>query len=234
MQEESKILIIEDEEGICDILSYSLRREGFDVRWALSGKEGLELMEEVEADIVILDLMLPDISGFEICKTLMVKYNIPIIMLTARNDIVDKVIGLEIGADDYITKPFDIREVIARVKVSLRRKRKLQDVINNQDKNISNRINVNENIYINYESRKVYKNGEIIRLKPREYDLLFELAENRDRVLSREQLLDLIWEMDYEGDVRTVDVHVQRLRKKLDHGSESIIETVFGVGYKLR
>jgi DNA-binding response OmpR family regulator len=174
--------------------------------------------------------MLPDISGFDVCSILTSKYNIPIIMLTARNDIVDKVLGLELGADDYITKPFDIREVAARVKVALRR----IDDIGVSRENPENIIWVN-NIKIDKSSRTVYKLGSEIKLKPREYDLLITFCDNKNRVLTREQLLDIVWDIDYEGDLRTVDVHVQRLRKKLDgDDGQSIIDTVFGVGYKMR
>jgi DNA-binding response OmpR family regulator len=236
MMVNNKILLIEDELAICDILSYALNKEGFKVRYALCGEEGLKSIEDFKPELIILDLMLPDISGFDICKRITMDYKIPIIMLTARDDIVDKVLGLEFGADDYITKPFDVREVVARVKTALRRSQKLQDMINEIELNKSKPIviKVAVDIEINNESRAVFKNSEEIKLKPREYDLLLILAENRGRVFSREQLLDLVWSMDFHGDFRTVDVHVQRLRKKLDHGSESIIETVFGVGYKMR
>ena len=233
---QNKILLIEDELAICDILSYALSKEGFKVRYALSGEDGLKIIENFNPELIILDLMLPDISGFDICKRITMDYKIPIIMLTARDDIVDKVLGLELGADDYITKPFDVREVLARVKTSLRRKEKLQDMIDEIElnKNKQTLIKIAGGIEINKESRAVFKNSEEIKLKPREYDLLLLLAENRGRVFSREQLLDMVWSMDYNGDFRTVDVHVQRLRKKLDHCSESILETIFGVGYKIR
>lgn len=236
MMVNNKILLIEDELTICDILSYALSKEGFKVRYELSGEEGLKSIEDFKPELIILDLMLPDISGFDICKRVTLNYNIPIIMLTARDDIVDKVLGLEFGADDYITKPFDVREVVARVKTALRRRQKFQDVIVEIEKKKSRQtvIKITGGIEINNESRVVLKNSEEIKLKPREYDLLLILAENRGRVFSREQLLDMVWSMDFNGDFRTVDVHVQRLRKKLDKDSESIIETVFGVGYKMR
>ena len=233
---QNKILIIEDELAICDILSYALNKEGFKVSCALSGEQGFKIIEDFKPEIIILDLMLPDISGFEICKRVTLEYKIPIIMLTARDDIVDKVLGLELGAEDYITKPFDVREVLARVKAALRRIEKLQHRINEIELSKSKQtvIKITGDIEINNESRAVYKNTEEIKLKPREYDLLLVLAENRGRVFSREQLLDMVWSMDFQGDFRTVDVHVQRLRKKLDQGSDSVIETVFGVGYKMR
>lgn len=233
MTNKNKILIIEDEKSIIDIISYSLRREGIEVLYALNGKEGLKLVESFKPDLIILDLMLPDIDGFEICKIITVKYKIPILMVTARDDIMDKVLGLEMGADDYITKPFNIREVVARVKAALRR---IENFNNNYiEKYQEKDIIVSENIVIIPKSRIVKKKGEEIKLKPREYDLLLLFSKNKERVFSREALLDSVWTMDYDGDIRTVDVHVQRLRKKLDDkNNPSIIETIFGVGYKMR
>lgn len=233
MVNKNKILIIEDEKSIIDIMYYSLRKEGMEVVYGLNGREGMALVESFKPDLIILDLMLPDIDGFEICKIITVKYKIPILMVTARDDIMDKVLGLEMGADDYITKPFNIREVVARVKVALRR---IENFNNNYiEKYQEKDIIVSENIVIIPKSRIVKKNGEEIKLKPREYDLLLLFSENKGRVFSRETLLDSVWTMDYDGDIRTVDVHVQRLRKKLDDkNNPSIIETIFGVGYKMR
>ncbi len=233
MVNKNKILIIEDEKSIIDIMYYSLRKEGMEVVYGLNGREGMALVESFKPDLIILDLMLPDIDGFEICKIITVKYKIPILMVTARDDIMDKVLGLEMGADDYITKPFNIREVVARVKVALRR---IENFNNNYiEKYEEKDIIVSENIVIIPKSRIVKKNGEEIKLKPREYDLLLLFSENKGRVFSRETLLDSVWTMDYDGDIRTVDVHVQRLRKKLDDkNNPSIIETIFGVGYKMR
>lgn len=224
------ILVIEDDESIRDILSYSFKKEGYTVKEASNGEEGLKLVSEESIDLIILDLMLPDISGFDICRKISLEYKIPIIMLTAKNDIVDKILGLELGADDYITKPFDIREVIARVKASLRRIEQLKQM-NDQEKSI---IKLKNNITIFKERHEVFKNNEMIKLKPKEYDLLLILAQNRKKVFSRDELLERIWGFDFQGDSRTVDVHVQRLRKKLDEFKDtSIIETVFGVGYKM-
>lgn len=233
MVNKNKILIIEDEKSIIDIMHYSLRKEGMEVVYGLNGREGMALVESFKPDLIILDLMLPDIDGFEICKIITVKYKIPILMVTARDDIMDKVLGLEMGADDYITKPFNIREVVARVKVALRR---IENFNNNYiEKYQEKDIIISENIVIIPKSRIVKKNGEEIKLKPREYDLLLLFSENKGRVFSRETLLDSVWTMDYDGDIRTVDVHVQRLRKKLDDkNNPSIIETIFGVGYKMR
>lgn len=226
---ENKILIIEDESDIQNILRYSFIKEKFKVRCASCGIDGIEICEIFNPDIVILDLMLPDISGFEVLKNL-TKYNIPIIMLTARHDIVDKVLGLELGADDYITKPFDIRECIARVKVALRRveKSKLKDTYIEEDTNeiIIDKIKILKN------SRKVFVNNEEIKLKPKEMNLLLYLIENKNIAISRDQIMEKVWDDEYDGDFRTVDVHIRRLRQKLNN--KDIIETVFGVGYMLK
>lgn len=227
----SKILVIEDDISINDILTSALRSEGYDVRSAFTGKEGRELLKIFGPDIVLLDINLPDESGFEICKSITKDYLIPIIMLTARVDIVDKVLGLELGADDYITKPFHIKEVIERVKTALKRVEKYKGASSKE----SSDIKINDNVSINYESRSVTKNGELVKLKPKEYSLLEFLCKNSNKVFSREQLLEKIWGFDYDGDERTVDVHVRKLRSKLDdNGSASIIETVFSVGYVMR
>lgn len=226
--EKEKILIIEDELYICDILSHKLKKEGYEVIYVLDGKSGLIEVENFNPDLLILDIMLPDMSGFDICKKVIEKYTIPIIMLTARDDIVDKILGLELGADDYITKPFDIREVAARVKATLRR-------VSLASKPSKNTIYINDFIKIEPLSRRVYFKNEEINLKPKEYDLLFMLSQNKNIVFTREKLLDKVWGYDFEGSLRTVDVHVQRIRKKLDrNNSTSVIETVFGVGYMMR
>ena len=221
MMKDQTILIIEDEESILDILTYSLRKEGYRVHGAATGQEGLRLFEGVGPDIVILDLMLPDMTGFDICKQLTATSTVPILMLTARDDIVDKVLGLELGADDYMTKPFDVREVAARIKVLLRR----------QNGSSTSYLLINDAVRIEPRSHTVWKAEEQIALKPKEYELLLLFAQHKNQVFSREEILDIVWDFDYEGDTRTVDVHVQRLRKKL---GASIIETVFGVGYKMR
>lgn len=173
--------------------------------------------------------MLPDISGFEVLKNL-TKYNIPIIMLTARHDIVDKVLGLELGADDYITKPFDIRECIARVNVVLRRVKKSKS----QDKYIEKDTNeiIIDNIKILKNSRKVFVNNKEIKLKPKEMNLLLYLIENKNIAISRDQIMEKVWDDEYDGDFRTVDVHIRRIRQKLNN--KDIIETVFGIGYMLK
>lgn len=216
------ILIIEDEDSIVDILAYALRKEGFVVHAATTGKAAINRFQGSEIDLVILDLMLPDTTGFEICKKLMEISNVPILMLTARDDIVDKVLGLELGADDYMTKPFDIRELVARVKALLRRQPR---------ESLFSFITVNDSIKIDPRAHTVLKNEEVIILKPKEYELLLLFAQHKNRVFTREEILDTVWAMDFEGGLRTVDVHVQRIRKKLD---PSIIDTIFGTGYKMK
>lgn len=225
----NKVLIVEDDESINDILVNSLKSEGYIVKSAFNGKEARELLNNFLPNLTLLDINLPDESGFDLCKFINSNYGIPIIMLTARSDIFDKVLGLELGADDYITKPFHIKEVLTRIKIALRRVEKYSD----QPK--SKFINLNSHIKINYDSRVVMKDSEEVALKPKEYQLLEFLSQNRDRVFSREELLDNVWEFTYEGELRTIDIHVRRLRSKLDEGkSKSIIETVFGIGYVMR
>lgn len=225
MKKNHTILIIEDEESILDILSYALRREGYRVHGAATGQEGLRLFERIGPDLVILDLMLPDMNGFDICKQLMAVSTVPILMLTARNDIVDKVLGLELGADDYMTKPFDIREVIARIKALLRRQRNISH---------TTYLVINNNVQMEPRSHTVLKGEQHVTLKPKEYELLLFFAQHKNKVFSREEILNTVWDYDYAGDLRTVDVHVQRIRKKLDEATHpSIITTVFGVGYKM-
>ncbi len=224
-----KVLIIEDEVAISELLAYSLSREAISIDTAYNGATGLNKAKEGRCDLIILDLMLPDMSGFDICKELSDTTGTPVIILTAKSDIVDKVVGFELGAFDYITKPFDVREVVARVKALLKRtdqeaERKAQTPFLQIAHNLS--------VYIN--ERKVLKDGIAVELTPKEYDLLVFLLENRGTVFTRERLLDAVWGYDYMGDSRTVDIHVVRLRKKLDGlDSPSIIDTVFGVGYKM-
>lgn len=225
---EERILIIEDEVDIQNILRYSFMKEGFKVRCVDKGLQGIEVFKSFNPNLVFLDLMLPDISGFDVCREL-TKLDANIIMLTARDDIVDKVLGLELGADDYITKPFDVRECIARAKVALRRKTKNSNEHVKEEKSDEMIIG---NIKLKKLSRKVYLNGEEVRFKPKEIELLFYFAENANIALSRDQILDGVWGDEYFGDFRTVDVHVRRLRQKLEN--EEIIETIFGLGYMFK
>ena len=224
-----KVLIIEDEVAISDLLAYSLSREGICIDVAYEGITGLNKAIQERFDLIILDLMLPDMRGFDICKELSNKTGTPIIILTAKSDIVDKVVGFELGAFDYITKPFDVREVIARVKALLKRVD-----LGTEHKAHTSFLQIKHNLSVYINERKVLKNGNAVGLTPKEFDLLAFLLENRGTVFTREKLLDTIWGYEYVGDSRTVDIHVVRLRKKLDDShSPSIIETVFGIGYKM-
>jgi two-component system alkaline phosphatase synthesis response regulator PhoP len=222
----TKILIIEDEAAIADLLAYGLQKEGFQTRLADTGKDGLREIEEFKPDLLLLDWMLPDQSGLDICKQIMGKYMLPIIMITAKSDISDKVIGMELGADDYITKPFDMREVIVRIRTLLRR---INPVSTVNEETVPPTIKF-KTIEINVLERMVQKDNELIELTPKEFDLLMTLTSSRGRVFTRSNLLDLVWGYNYFGDTRTVDIHIQRLRKKLD--ANDIITTVFRVGYK--
>ncbi|MEW8957219.1 response regulator transcription factor [Clostridium sp.] len=226
---ESKVLVVEDEIAINDILSSALKTEGYIVRSAFSSKEAKALLETFKPNLALLDINLPGENGFELCKFINSTKYIPVIMLTARDDVIDKILGLELGADDYITKPFHIKEVLARVRAALRRVEKYKTFEE------SCFIEISKGVKVNLESRVVLKDDVEVKLKPKEYDLLEFLIKNKNKVFSREQLLDKVWGFDYEGEVRTVDVHVRRLRSKLDKDKEcSIIETVFGIGYVMR
>lgn len=229
--EAKKILIIEDEDPIAELLSYSIKKEGFQTKVAPNGELGLKLIFEYKPHLILLDLMLPDISGFDICRKVTKEDTIPIIMITARSDTFDKILGMELGADDYITKPFDIREVIVRIKAIFRR---IELTSVSLETNEFDALQPGMGIEIFKEKREVFKHGARVDLTNKEFDLLLFLAENSGRVFSRADLLDKVWGFDFIGDTRTVDIHIQRLRRKLDETKEnSIIETVFGVGYKL-
>lgn len=221
--ENGNILVIEDEKPIADILKYGFEKEGFVVKCAYTGSEGFAMACKEPPDIVLLDWMLPDISGVDVCRMLTEKYRIPIIMLTARGTVEDKLYGLESGADDYITKPFDLREVIARVRTILRRFRKTHESVD-RDRLVCGHLTVLE------KEHSVYRRGELLNLTPKEYDLLLCFLKHPRQVFTRTVLLDQIWGYDFAGDTRTVDIHVQRIRKKA--GLEETLLTVFGVGYK--
>ena len=222
-----KILIIEDDTPIADLLSYGLSREGFQTRIAGSGSAGMKELEDFKPDLLLLDWMLPDQSGLDICKKVTADYNIPIIMITAKSDITDKILGLEFGADDYITKPFDLREVVARIRTTLRRLEQVRSAHQEGNRNPVLRLHKLE---IDTEERLVKNNGQPVELTPKEYDLLMTLCRNQGKTFTRSDLLDLVWGYQFVGDTRTVDTHIQRLRKKLD-ASDDIV-TVFGIGYK--
>ena len=220
----NSILIIEDERAIAELLKYGLEKEGMQASIAEDGKTAFRLLEEVNPDLILLDLMLPDMDGLTICKEVTRERKTPIIIVSAKNDQLDKLIGLEYGADDYITKPFDIREVILRIRSVLRRMEKTAPP---QEGEI---IRIGE-VTLDEGRHQVMKNGEGIELTPKEFALLAELMKRAGNVLTRENLMRKVWGFEYVGDSRTVDIHVQRLRKKLN--DEKLIQTVFGVGYKI-
>ncbi|ATH92213.1 XRE family transcriptional regulator [Bacillus glycinifermentans] len=223
-----KILIIEDDEPIADLLSYGLTGEGFQTCTAASGALGLSKLDQFKPDLLLLDWMLPDCSGLDICKKVTESYNIPILMITAKSDITDKVLGLEFGADDYITKPFDLREVVARIRTILRRLEQAHHL--NERETAQENVIRFKNIVIVPGERLVKKDGITVELTPKEFDLLMTLIGHRGKVFTRSELLEFIWGYDFAGDTRTVDTHIQRLRKKLD--ASDLITTVFGIGYK--
>ena len=226
---EYKILVVDDEEPIAKILDFNLRKEGYDVIVANDGEKAVELAFSEDPDLILLDLMLPEKDGMEVCREVRAQKNIPIIMLTAKNSEIDKVLGLEFGADDYVTKPFSTRELMARVKVNLRRVAKQTEVV--EEKNTSEVVI--KDIVIYPEAYIIKKNGEEVDLTRREFDLFYYLAQHRGQVLTRENLLQTVWGYDYFGDVRTVDVTVRRLREKVetDSSQPEYIMTRRGVGY---
>jgi len=230
----SKVLVIDDEQKIREILKTYLEKSGFTVHQASDGKEALYMFKKENYDLIILDLMMPEIDGFEVCKKIRQNSNVSIIMLTAKSDEIDKVLGLELGADDYIVKPFSPREVVARVKAILRRtKTEEKNKKNNKENDSFTAIKVGS-LVINIDTREVHYKDSNIRLTPKEFDLLVHLAQNPNIAFSREQLLEKIWGYDYYGDLRTVDTHIRRLREKLKkYCSKNYITTVWGVGYKL-
>lgn len=226
---EYKILVVDDEEPIAKILDFNLRKEGYDVIVANDGEKAVELAFSEDPDLILLDLMLPKKDGMEVCREVRAQKNIPIIMLTAKNSEIDKVLGLEFGADDYVTKPFSTRELMARVKVNLRRVAKQTEGV--EEKNTSEVVI--KDIVIYPEAYIIKKNGEEVDLTRREFDLFYYLAQHRGQVLTRENLLQTVWGYDYFGDVRTVDVTVRRLREKVetDSSQPEYIMTRRGVGY---
>ena len=223
----TKILVIDDEKAIVDILKFNLQREGYDVITAFNGEEGLQIFEKEKPDLVLLDIMMPKVDGLQVCKIIRNKYDTPIIMLTARAEEVDKVLGLELGADDFVTKPFSIRELMARVKANLRRT--VLDAKETQDVHIMEFGDMS----INIDRYEVMIDNEPIALTVREYELLKFLATRKEQIFTREQLLGKVWGYEYYGDVRTVDVTIRRLREKIEEipSKPKYILTKRGIGY---
>ena len=220
------VLIVDDEENLTEAIKYNLEQEGFQVSTAADGERGLAMAREFDPDLIILDIMLPTVDGLEVCRTLRRRSDVPILMLTAKAEEIDRVVGLELGADDYVVKPFSMRELVARAKAMLRRApaRPQED----------SQVLVDGDLELNLTSHEVILRGDSLDLKPREFDLLALLMQNRGRIYTRNQILDQVWGYDFVGDMRTVDVHVRWLREKIedDPGSPKRIITVRGVGYR--
>lgn len=223
----NKVLVVDDEKLIVKGIRFSLEQDGMEVTCAYDGEEALQKAREQEFDIILLDVMLPKLTGFEVCQQIREFSNVPIIMLTAKGDDMDKILGLEYGADDYITKPFNILEVKARIKAIIRRISKTEKAVKP-----SGRIEAGDMV-IEQDNRRVYIEGVEINLTAKEFDVLELLALNPNQVYSREKLLTLVWGADYPGDVRTVDVHIRRLREKIENNSSEpkYVHTKWGVGY---
>ena len=222
----TKILIVDDDTNIAELISLYLQKEGYDTYEVYSGKQAVEAYGQYRPDLVLLDVMLPEMDGYDVCKEIRKTSKTPIIMLTAKCDVFDKVLGLELGADDYIAKPFDPKELIARVKAVLRRSIVVEEIVETKNKIVL------ENLIIDKDNYSVTYQGEVLELPPKELEVLYFLASHPKQVFTREQLLDKIWGYDFVGDTRTVDVHIKRLRDKFEGDHPWSIKTVWGVGYK--
>lgn len=221
-----KILIVDDDENICELLRLYLEKDGFDTIVANDGEQAVDFAAKYSPDLILLDIMLPKLDGWQVCREIRKTSETPIIMLTAKGETFDKILGLELGADDYVSKPFDTKEVIARIKAVLRR---------SHEKDKASQINEvrYDKLRINLTNYELEVNGVKIDTPPKELELIYHLASNPNRVYTRDQLLDEVWGFDYYGDSRTVDVHVKRLREKLENVSDEwCLKTVWGVGYK--
>ncbi len=226
----ARLLVVEDEATVLETLVYNLRRQGYEVHTAVDGPAALEKARSLHPDLILRDVMLPKMDGFEVCRILRQEITAPILMLTARTDEIDRVIGLEVGADDYLTKPFSMRELMARVKALLRRVRLDREAMSRP----AERRLVFDDLTIDLDRHEVLRNGEPLPLKPKEYELLLFLARNRGIVLSRNLILERVWGWDYVGGSRTADVHIRWLREKIedDPSNPRRIVTVRGVGYR--
>ncbi|RAI99182.1 DNA-binding response OmpR family regulator [Paenibacillus pabuli] len=223
-----KVLVVDDESSIVSAIAYALRREGYEVETANDGEEALVKVASFHPQVMILDVMMPKLDGYGVCRRLEDREDIGIILLTVKNDIVDKIVGLEMGADDYMTKPFEIRELLARVKALMRRVEKSSPSPDDQ----KNQAIVNGTLRIHIAHRTVTVKEEKLDLTPKEFDLLTILMSNPERVYTRDDLLDRVWGMEYAGGTRTVDIHIQRLRKKIGDTDQQKLQTVYGIGYK--
>jgi two-component system OmpR family response regulator len=230
MTDNDKILVVEDDRNLLDTLKYNLRNEGYDVVTAIDGVEALDIASREKPDLIILDLMLPKISGFEVCRILRKEMIAPILILTAKAEETDKIVGLEIGADDYMTKPFSLRELMARVRAMLRRAK----MVETRPKSEETLLKAGD-IKVDIARHQASKGATILDLTPKEFDLLAFLVRNKGLVFSRDQLLEKVWGYDFAGDTRTVDVHIRWLRQQIedDPNNPQYLTTVRGTGYKL-
>lgn len=229
MVAKQKILIVDDDVNIAELISLYLTKECFDTRTVNDGEEALSVFEQYSPNLILLDLMLPGIDGYQVCREIRAKANVPIIMLSAKGEIFDKVLGLELGADDYIMKPFDSKELVARVKAVLRR---YQQPSKQETVTIDLKCVQYPDLVVNLSNYSVLYHGQVIDMPPKELELLYFLAASPNQVFTREQLLDHIWGYEYIGDTRTVDVHVKRLREKIKDNESWGLATVWGIGYK--
>ncbi|MBR3836818.1 MAG: response regulator transcription factor [Clostridia bacterium] len=222
----NKILVVDDEFSICEVLKLALENEGYEVKCAGDGAEAIEVFKIFDPDLVLLDIMMPKKDGWQVCREIREQSAKPIIMLSAKGEVFDKVLGLELGADDFVVKPFDIKEVAARIKAVLRR-------YNTRESFNTEEVIKFDNLEISKQKYELKLAGKVVDVPPKELELLYFLTSNYNRVFTRDQLLDRVWGFDYAGESRTVDVHVKRLREKLDGVSDKwILKTVWGVGYK--
>ncbi len=224
----NKILVVDDDLNICELLKLYLENEGYTAYVANDGKAAVDMFNEKSPDLVLLDIMLPKMDGWQVCREIRKTSSVPIIMLTAKGETFDKVLGLELGADDYVTKPFDSKEVMARIKAVLRRANSEGENAEEEKKTVKF-----DKLEINIENYELKVDGKVVDTPPKELELIYHFASNPNRVYTRDQLLDEVWGFDYYGDSRTVDVHVKRLREKLEGVSDKwSLKTVWGVGYK--
>ncbi len=225
MNKKKKVLIVDDDTNICELLRLYIDKDGFDTAIANTGSQALKLFEQEKPDLVLLDIMLPELDGWQVCREIRKTSQIPIIMLTAKGEVFDKVLGLELGADDYVVKPFEAKEIVARIHAVLRR--------TNTNETANVKVVNWDKLSINLTNYELKVDGVQVDTPPKEMELLYHLAANPNRVFTRDQLLDEVWGFDYYGDSRTVDVHVKRLREKIDGVSPQWeLKTVWGVGYK--
>lgn len=232
MAEKQKILIVDDDENIAELVSLYLVKECFDTRIVHDGEEALMMVKNYQPDLVLLDLMLPGIDGYEVLREVRKNSDLPVIMLSAKGEVFDKVLGLELGADDYIMKPFDSKEMVARVKAVLRRFQREKPSLSTDADDLPVEKVTYPGLSINLTDYSVHYNGTVVEMPPKELELFYFLASHPNQVFTREQLLDHIWSYDYIGDTRTVDVHIKRLREKFDEHPLWNLVTVWGIGYK--